>query len=457
MTQEVIQAEIVDEELVAIDPKFKWIYDLYTDDNGICKMEHSPLGASSSERMMNCPGSVAVNAGRQSTTSVYAAEGTLAHSVGATLLRRYLNLEPHPEDVDCSIGSHHTVEGYEFTIDEDFLDNVWVYVALVQELIEKYGLDEWGARIEQDIHIPSPSGLLWGKGDAVLIVMFDRVIVIDLKFGRGKRVLADRNPQLRFYALGALESISESARETIRFVDMFICQPRHSDGVPIMKYTESVGDLKAFKLELLAAEARITPDAPRKGGSWCEWCAAQGHCEAEREYIEDTVGVKISEFPAVVLPQPINYTIEMSARIWRHKDLIDSWVMAHYNYLYREMEAGRATTEQTGLKFVEGQTKRRFKDRDGAIEAFKALGVPEEDLKKPQEWKSPKGFEDTVSLLKREKKIDVTVKEAKEILAPFTEKPQGAKTLVSVESTKRAVTDTVVASKNFDLTKVEGL
>ena len=455
---EVIEGEVVSEELVTIDAKFKWIYDRYTVD-GICVMEHSPLGASSIERVLSgCYGAVAANAGVKSRASEYAAEGTLAHSVAATLLRRYLNLPPDPEDVDCSVGSRHNVEGYEFEIDDKFLEDVWVYVAFVQEMIERYGLGTWGARIEESLHIPSPSGLLWGKGDAVLIVLFDRVIVIDLKFGRGKRVLADRNPQLRFYALAALRGISPDAQQDIREVDCYIVQPRHADGIPILRYTEGVGDLKIFEMELLAAEAQVTEDAPRKGGQWCEYCAAQGQCDAETEYLNNLTLTKLNEFPAVVLPQPINYYIEQSARIWAHKDHIEAWLLSHYKYLWQEMEAGRATSEQTGLKFAEKQTKRIFTDVEAAAKLVEEkFGISADKLKTEPKWKSPAQFEEAMKAQKREKKLDIKVKEIEQLLSPYTEKPRGERTLVSVTSSRKALQNTVVASESFDLTKVEGL
>ena len=42
-----------------------------------------------------------------------------------------------------------------------------------------------------------------GTADAVVLLRDEMVVVVDLKYGRGVKVMADDNPQLLMYALGA--------------------------------------------------------------------------------------------------------------------------------------------------------------------------------------------------------------------------------------------------------------
>ena len=58
-------------------------------------MAHAKLSPSSAERWMSCPGSVALNEGKDDKGSSYAAEGTAAHELAEKILRGI----PQPADV----------------------------------------------------------------------------------------------------------------------------------------------------------------------------------------------------------------------------------------------------------------------------------------------------------------------------------------------------------------------
>ena len=58
---------------------------------------HALLSASAAERWMNCPGSVAATKDLPSSTSVYAEEGTLAHSLCELKVRKLFGIpDPMP-------------------------------------------------------------------------------------------------------------------------------------------------------------------------------------------------------------------------------------------------------------------------------------------------------------------------------------------------------------------------
>lgn len=427
---------MIQEILISEDKRWGW---LKTNEF----TEHSPLGASIAERWMNCPGSVAASISAGSTTNKFAAEGTLAHRVAACKIRHYLGIE---DDFNCSIGSHHVVDGFEFDIDEPFLNSVYVYVFFIQGLIEQYGINnKWSSAVEVSGQIPSESDLLWGQADYRGVVLFDRLIVADLKFGRGKTVDAKDNLQGKFYLLSAYHSLSESARAELLFADFYIVQPRGKDGIPIKAFSMPIGDLKAFEVELLAAEARITPDAPRKGGKWCEWCPAEATCVERLDYIDTKLPVKLSDFPSLgALPQAINLSVSQIATILNHEDMINSWFKSLRSWLHKEQDAGRLTEAETGMKFVEKMTHRKWINENQVEKLLVENGFHSDELKTEPKLKSPNQIESAVK--KAKKQIDLT---------PYWEKPKGEKVLVPVDSARQAVENTVGASGKIDLTKID--
>ena len=57
-------------------------------------MAHAKLSPSSAERWMSCPGSVALNEGKDDKGSSYAAEGTAAHELAEKILRGVQQQQP---------------------------------------------------------------------------------------------------------------------------------------------------------------------------------------------------------------------------------------------------------------------------------------------------------------------------------------------------------------------------
>ena len=66
----------------------------------------------------------------------------------------------------------------------------------------------------------------FGTGDCI-IVSDDVLHIVDLKYGTGILVEAEENPQMKLYALGALEIFD--ALYDIREVSMTIFQPRREN------------------------------------------------------------------------------------------------------------------------------------------------------------------------------------------------------------------------------------
>ena len=175
---------------------------------------HARLSPSSSERWIRCPPSIKLGEeyGPPDESSVYAEEGTEAHSLCEFLLRQAMGEEagdPRPEFKYYDQEMQECAEGYRDTVLE------------LYEQIEGAALC-----IEQRIDFSRfvPGG--FGTSDCV-IVGDGKLIVVDFKYGKGVSVSAEDNSQLKCYALGAYEIFS--ALYEIEEITLVIYQPRISN------------------------------------------------------------------------------------------------------------------------------------------------------------------------------------------------------------------------------------
>lgn len=159
-----------------------------TPDHG--ERAHAVLSASSADRWLNCPGSVALTRDLPDTTSSYAEWGTTCHELGELALRNRL------------LGEKVIFE--EGKYDQEMYEAVAAYRNFAEGLIAEY--DEtpliW---IEERLDFSRwvPGG--FGTADLVLVFLRARkAYMVDLKGGQGIKVFAADNPQLKLYGAGVL-------------------------------------------------------------------------------------------------------------------------------------------------------------------------------------------------------------------------------------------------------------
>ena len=227
---------------------------------------HARLGASGAHRWMNCPGSIRMAEGLAERTSSYAQEGSAAHAVAEYCLQK-------DKDADELIGKK--VEGVLVT--EEMANAVQRYLDYVRERSE--GCE---VHIEETFSLEklNPPDDMFGTCDFAFF-RDGRLTVMDYKHGAGVAVEIAGNPQLRYYATGALFTLGYPAKE----VEMVIVQPRarHVDG-PIRSETIPTSELMKWAKKLMAvADAALLPDAPLVAGSWCRWCDASPVCPELQE------------------------------------------------------------------------------------------------------------------------------------------------------------------------------
>lgn len=282
---------------------------------------HARLSPSAAKRWMTCPGSIAAIAACpvQDTTSKAAAEGTAAHALAEILLRERIALRGQGE----LLRQWQVEYGDRYDANE-LKSGVMTYVNFVSE-----AWDDLGGRkrarllLEQRVHVIDG---VYGTADAVIVSDKKRVLhVIDLKFGRGVRVEAEGNPQLRCYALGALRDAE--LEQEIEEVRMTIVQPRHRDGGHISTAVMASEDLHDWEEELiLAAGATDDPDAPRvPSEDGCRFCPAAPWCPERTAEVAEVVGLGGDREPA---EQVLSYSPTVLGQAMDVVESVEGWCTA---------------------------------------------------------------------------------------------------------------------------------
>lgn len=239
---------------------------------------HAKLSASGAKRWMACPRSVALEEETEEKESPFALEGTLAHRVAEVLLKE-------------AVGE---IDGYEAELELkdinpplDMIDYVGLYVEGCMDSYQTTKLENPNAialietRVEYTDWVPEGFGTC-----DFMVISGNRLIIRDMKYGKGVPVSAEDNPQIRTYALGAIQEFGYIF--DIEEVEMHIDQPR------LNSYTTEIMTTK----ELLEwAEKEVKPKALKayndegefNPGEHCKFCRVRATCKARANSIFDTI------------------------------------------------------------------------------------------------------------------------------------------------------------------------
>ena len=310
--------------------------------------DHAVLSASGAHRWLNCLPSARLELEFVNNESSAAAEGTAAHALCEHKLKKALHMR-----------SKRPVSVYNSDEMEEHSD---AYVEFVMEQLElaKQSCTDPLILIEQrlDFSCYVPQG--FGTGDCIIIAD-KKLHIIDFKYGMGVLVDAVDNPQMKLYALGALE-IYDSLYD-IEEVSMTIFQPRREN---VSTWTIRVEDLKAWAEKELKPRAKKAYDGEGEylPGEWCTFCRAAVKCRARAE---EKLKLAQSEFK---LP-PLLTDSEIEEVLSKLSDLT-KW--ANEIIAYATDAAVNHGKEWHGFKVVEGRSVRKYKDEDAVAEVAKANG-----------------------------------------------------------------------------------
>lgn len=360
--------------------------------------KHALLSASSSHRWLNCPPSARLSEQYEDKSSNYAQEGTDAHSLCEYKLKTALGIRAkdptahltyyNEEMEECAVG----------------------YTDFIMELAEKakHTCTDPIILIEQRLDFSKYVEGGVGTGDCVVIA--DGTLhIVDYKHGQGVQVESYDNPQMKLYALGALELFD--GIYDIDTVSMTVYQPRRDNISTHTVFKESLYQWAEGVLKP-AAELAHSGDGEFQCGDWCQFCKAKNDC---RKRAEHNLHLAKYDFK---LP-PILEDDEIESILGRIDDLV-SWASDIKEYAFQAALSGK---QWNGWKLVEGRSNRRYTNDEAVADTVKAAGYDP--------------YEDKVMGITAMEKI-LGKSKFTELLGNLIEKPQGKPTLVP-ESDKRPV------------------
>ena len=367
-------------------------------------MAHAKLSPSAATRWMACTPSAVLAASFPNKSSSYSDEGTLAHSLCEALLRE-MHGQITKAEFDKAFAEIKKSQYY----DSSMLDYCAGYAAFVNEQC----VGEFHLFIEQKLDMTRyvPEG--FGTADAIVILPKERKIIFnDLKYGKGIKVDAKQNSQLKIYGLGTLETMEFIFGEgAFDIIETNIYQPR-IDNISGYSYTTAeLLDWAETKLKP-AADLAFEGLGEYKAGNHCYWCPAKAQCRALADYN--------MELAKMDFKSPDLLTDEEILKVYEQKAIFENWMDAVSSHLLETAINGK---EWSGLKVVEGRSVRSYSDPVKVAEVLKANNF--EDIYKPLAL---------LPLGEMEKKIGE--KPFNEVIGPLLVRPQGKPTLAP-ESDKR--------------------
>lgn len=358
---------------------------------------HAILSPSSASRWLACTPSAQLEQGFEDTSSEYAREGTLAHAIAELILRS-------PVDFNVQLAVLQQDELYTPAMLEhagDFADMVLSQCVSNFKLFIEH-------RLDMTSYVPEG----FGTGDAVVIVE-SKLILNDLKYGKGVPVYADHNKQLMLYALGALNDFSHLY--DIKEIELVIFQPRIDN---ISSWQISTAELilwaeTELKEKALAAYEGIGEFVP---GAHCQFCKARGQCKALADY---NMSLAYLEFKNPDLLEDAELK-----EILDKKALFDTWIDAVSEYALKTALEGK---KWPGYKLVEGRSNRKYRDELLVAKALKKKKI--KDFFQPQKL---------FGITEMEKRIGKGL--FGEIITPLLIKPQGKPVLVPIADKRQELT-----------------
>lgn len=399
-------------------------------------MLHHTLGASTCERWSACPGSVVLSKNApQLPPSKYAAQGTAAHMACEILLRG-----------ESLLQTEITVDGFTFYVSDTDDNENSVCLEYVRQYVDyvRMRVAETGGRllIEQRVNIPNTD--LFGTADALIVAPYDCLEVIDFKYGRGVRVSANGNKQLRYYGTAAFLALPVAVQAEIPKIISTIVQPRTGAGIETETYTpndaaEFYEWVMASKAEVARAE-QIYCSSDYIGdwesqflhpGSHCRWCPANPTCPVVQNHaIEIVKGDAKVDFAGdftrseAVLPDPEHLSVNALLNIFHNGDTVKDYIDKCRALLNIKAKNGEVNPEHIGLKFVQGVKRRQWKNEQDVSDFLRANSAkPAYVYMTEPKLKSPYQIEKEVEPELKEQIKALAYKPAGEVfLAPIDDK-----------------------------------
>lgn len=362
---------------------------------------HAKLSPSSAHRWMQCAGSMILEKGFPDSSSEHADEGTAAHFLASECLEQskdatdFLN-----QIIVVSNGSTWWAKETEskespfFTVDLEMSEYIQIYLDAVRSQAVSNEL-----LVEQRVDFSSFIGTenAFGTSD-VIILTENEIQVHDLKYGRGVKVNADGNEQLKLYALGALNNFG--AFGDFKQVRNVIHQPRlghHSEAVYSLEELNEfaneaknqVAYIRSLEEGLDCGDGGAIADFDgsfNPGEKQCQWCKAKATCPALAKHVVETVIGDFEDLDSVNLNAQIDTatgkvtSLENNrlGKLFASIPLIENWIKAVSGAVHNKLHSGESVP---GFKIVQGkQGNRAWSSAEEAEAMLKSMRLKTDQM-----------------------------------------------------------------------------
>lgn len=386
--------------------------------------KHALLSASSAARWLNCPPSARLTENMPDIESVYAKEGTLAHEMCEVKLSGFMTPIPK-RTITTKLNKLKKNELYQPEMDR-YTD---AYVDYVKNLALSFD-SRPGMFVEKQVDYSNYAQDGFGTSDCIIVCGED-LHIIDFKYGKGVPVSAEDNPQMKLYALGAVNLYQMFY--PIKKIHLSIIQPRLDN---ISEWEISLEDLLSWG-ESIKPIARLAYDGKGefKSGVHCKFCKIASTC---KKRAEENLQLAQYEFAKPVLiakdGEPTLTDNEVGQVLNQAQDL-KKWVEDLEKYA---LEAVLKGNKIDGWKAVEGKGSRSWSSDTEEIEhRLCSLGYPTELAYERK----------MLSVAQLEK---VVGKEIFENFSGLFQKSKGKPTLVSMDDKRPEYVQDTTAEQDFN-------
>lgn len=388
---------------------------------------HAKLSASGAHRWMACPPSAKLEESFPDSGSVYAAEGTLAHSIAELKVRKYA-VEP----ISTRAYNSRMKKLKENALWQQEMDgHTDAYMDYIKGIMLSYPTQPF-VTVEKRVDFSDvvPGG--FGTADC-LILASSTLHVIDFKYGKGVPVEAESNPQMMLYAYGAARAYA--MLYNFDRIKMTIFQPRLNN---ISEAEISAEELMRWAREEVHPLAVMADkgEGEFNPGPHCKFCRAKAECKARAEACM-TLAPAAEEWKekskGVVKAAGLYSTEELAAYL-KAGSLLKDW---YADITEHALSLCLAGTDVPGYKAVNGRGSREFTDLDAAFEKLKANGIAEAVLYERR----------PLTLAQAEKAVGAKI--FNELVGGYIISKSGKPTLVPASDKRKAITNVVSAADVF--------
>jgi hypothetical protein len=378
--------------------------------------EHAILSLSGAHIWLKCAPSARFQEQIPGTDNKFSEEGTLAHEVGALMLRYFIGQLTQDQFLNAYNALYLQVYNF-YVVNEPLELNPKGLADIMFSHSEDYARFVFGLGgtifVEEPLDLARFIPLSWGTSDG-LNLHHDVLYVNDYKFGFDK-VYAYDNPQLMGYALGAYLRVVELGYDPHTIV-MNIIQPRVSSEPSSAQI--SVTHLLEWAATTVAPQAAlaIAGQGAFVPGDHCKYCRARTICAAFYSKFGEAWGIQDARV----------ITDDQRAFILQYGDVLVKFIDAIKKDAIKRM---RNREVVPGFKLIATQGDRKFTDQVAVATKLWELGFTAEDIYDPA---SLKGITALEALFKPKKRFT-------EVLGDYITRPEGNPKLVPADSAGTAI------------------